>query len=660
MSGYGEEQIGRVLGGRYRLVAAVGTGASATVYQADDVQLRRRVAVKVLHPSLAEDAVFLRRFQGEAQAAAALSHPNIMAIFDWGTDRRVPYLVLEYLGGGSLRAMLDRGRLLSPSQALLVGLEASRGLDYAHRRGFVHRDIKPANLLFGEDRRLRIADFGLARAIADAAWTEPSGVILGTARYASPEQAKGEPADGKSDVYSLALTLVESVTGEVPFAGETTVATLMNRQDRLMPVSAELGPLAAVIERAGRPDAAERSSASELGQGLIAAAEKLPRPAPLALVATSAHTSIDTTNIGTTTSAGPPAQGGTAEPGQSGLRQHEGAGRTMVADGPPPPAPAPPPPVPEGPPPELFDQDGSRPRHTRNGFLITIAVLAVAAAIGVAALVARRSSIDRYPVEGLVGLEVGEARNRIATYGWEVNEVREKNDTEPLDVVIRTDPASGDLAEGEAFTLYVSDGPAPSQLPPLAGQRLEVAMLALADLELKLSVAGGEPSETIPAGTILSFTVAGQQVPERSMVDKGSTVNAVVSSGPAPRTIPALAGMAPAQAEQALKALGLVPARGEDVFADGVAAGQVATSNPPAGTAVPRDSTVTYQVSKGPNLVTVPVLNMMNLQQATAALTAAGLAVGPVTGDPNRAVVIASPPAGASVPRGTAVALTFF
>ncbi len=657
MSGYGEEQIGRVLGGRYRLVAAVGTGASATVYQADDVQLRRRVAVKVLHPSLAEDAAFLRRFQSEAQAAAALSHPNIMAIFDWGTDGPVPYLVLEYLGGGSLRSMLDRGRLLSPSQALLVGLEASRGLDYAHRRGFVHRDIKPANLLFGEDRRLRIADFGLARAIADAAWTEPSGVILGTARYASPEQARAEPVDGKSDVYSLALTLVESVTGEVPFAGETTVATLMNRLDRLMPVSADLGPLASVIERAGRPDPAERSSAAELGQGLIAAAEKLPRPAPLALVATSARTSIDTTTIGAAATVTGTSAGAAAARPPGGIRADHGRRRAS--------APGPATRTARagragGAIPEMFDQDASRPRRTRNGFLIVLAVLAVAAAIGVAALVVRRSTESSYPVEGLVGLEVGEARNRIATYGWDVSEVREKNDTEPLDVVIRTDPASGDLDEGESFTLYVSDGPAPSELPPLGGQRIEVAMRALADADLKLSVAGQEPSETIPAGTILSFTVAGQQVPERSMVDKGSTINAVVSSGPAPRTIPALAGMTPAQADAALKALALVPARGEDVFADGVATGQVAGSTPPAGTAVPRDSTVTYQVSKGPNLVKVPVLNMMNLQQATAALTAAGLKVGTVTGDPNRAVVIATPPAGSSVPRGTAVALTFF
>ena len=179
--------VGRTLGGRYRLVAPLGAGASATVYLAEDALLARQVAVKLLHPALAGDLSFLRRFRAEAQAAAALSHPHVVAVYDWGTDPSLdrgdgaPYLVTEYLAGGSLRAMLDRGRRLSPSQALLVGLEASRGLEYAHARGLVHRDVKPANLLFGDDGRLRIADFGLARAIAEAAWTEPAGVVLGTA-----------------------------------------------------------------------------------------------------------------------------------------------------------------------------------------------------------------------------------------------------------------------------------------------------------------------------------------------------------------------------------------------------------------------------------------------------------------------------------------------
>src|SRR5262245_36259332 len=286
MSAFGDDQVGRVLGDRYRLMAPVGTGASATVFLAEDVQLKRRVAVKVLHPTLAADAGFLKRFRAEAQAAAGLSHPNLVQVYDWGEDRGMPYLVTEYLGAGSLRAMLDRGRLLSPSQALVIGLEAARGLDYAHRRGFVHRDIKPANLLFGDDGRLRVGDFGLARAIAEAAWTEPAGVVLGTARYASPEQAKGQPVDGKTDVYSLTLSLIEAVTGHVPFAADTTVATLMNRLDKLMPVSADLGALAPVLERAGRPDPAERYDAGELGRALVQAAERLARPAPLPLVAT--------------------------------------------------------------------------------------------------------------------------------------------------------------------------------------------------------------------------------------------------------------------------------------------------------------------------------------------------------------------------------------
>ena len=275
-------EIGRVLGGRYRLVAPIGMGASAQVYLADDVRLRRRVAVKMLHVALADDAEFLRRFRAEARAAAALSHPNVMAVYDWGDDE-VAFIVSEYLGGGSLRALLDRGQLLTPSQALVVGLDATRALDYAHRRGFVHRDIKPANLLFGEEQRLRIADFGLARALAEAAWTEPQGAMLGTARYASPEQAKGETLSGKADVYSLALALIESVTGEVPFTADTTLGTLMARVDRPLVVPDELDALQAILTRAGHPDPEQRIDARTLAAGLLRAAKALPGPAPLPL-----------------------------------------------------------------------------------------------------------------------------------------------------------------------------------------------------------------------------------------------------------------------------------------------------------------------------------------------------------------------------------------
>ena len=271
-----------MLGGRYRLIAPIGIGSSAQVYLADDVKLRRRVALKMLHDALAGEVDFLRRFRAEARAAAALNHPNVMAVYDWG-DGEVAFLVTEYLPGGSLRGLLDLEVHLSPAQALNIGLEAARALDYAHRRGFVHRDIKPANLLFGEDQRLRIADFGLARALAEAAWTEPQGAVLGTARYAAPEQAKGETLTGKADVYSLALVLIEAVTGTVPFVADTTLGTLMARVDKALVVPDELGPMQSILTDAGHPDPEQRIDARALALGLLRAAKSLSRPEPLGL-----------------------------------------------------------------------------------------------------------------------------------------------------------------------------------------------------------------------------------------------------------------------------------------------------------------------------------------------------------------------------------------
>ncbi len=322
------ERVGLVLGGRYRLLAPIGTGASASVYLADDTVLRRRVAVKILHAALADDEAFLRRFRAEAQAAAALNHPHVVAVYDWGQDAGadrvggagapvawadstpdpaagIPYLVTEYLGGGSLRAMLDQGSRLSPAQALLVGLETARGLEYAHRRGFVHRDIKPANLLFDEDARLRIADFGLARALAEAAWTEPMGAVLGTARYASPEQARGESLDVKSDVYSLALVVVEAVTGRVPFAADTTIGTLMARVNQPLPVPDDLGALRDPLRWAGNPDPRSRPDAAEFGAALMAAASGFDRPAPLPLA--GAKGLRDLAGLGPDPTAHPPS-----------------------------------------------------------------------------------------------------------------------------------------------------------------------------------------------------------------------------------------------------------------------------------------------------------------------------------------------------------------
>lgn len=282
---------GQVIADRYRVVRLVSAGANTLIADADDLELHRLVTVKLLRPEFAASAEFRQRFEQQMEAVAALSHPNLASVHDLGAatvgKRNTVFVVSEYLSGGSLRDLFDRRRMLSPSQALAVGLDACRALDFAHRKGFVHTELTPSKLVFGDDRRLRIVDFGLARVLNEEVWTDPSDLPTHVARYASPEQAQGLPVDGHTDVYSLALILHEAVTGEVPFSGDSTVATLANRVDRLMPVSADLGPLASVLERAGRPEPSERWSAAQFGKALMRAAERLPRPEPIPILAPS-------------------------------------------------------------------------------------------------------------------------------------------------------------------------------------------------------------------------------------------------------------------------------------------------------------------------------------------------------------------------------------
>jgi serine/threonine-protein kinase len=256
------------------------------------------VTLKIVRPELAAVEAFRHRFDRVAELASVLTHPNIGTILDWGdTDldgEQTVFWVAEALGGGSLRDLLDRGRLLTPSQALVVGLEACRALDAAHRRGLFHTELTPSKMVFGADRRLRVIDFGMARLLGETGWAEPATLPTHVARYASPEQALGVKIDATTDVYALSLVLIEAVTGSVPFAADSTVTTLAARIDKLMPVSADLGSLAAVLERAGRPEAADRWSAAEFGRALVGAAEKLPKPDPIPVLSTGM---FDTTQL---------------------------------------------------------------------------------------------------------------------------------------------------------------------------------------------------------------------------------------------------------------------------------------------------------------------------------------------------------------------------
>ncbi len=281
--------VDRVLVGRYRIIEVVSAGANTVICSAFDIESAQPVTFKIVQPDLAQDEAFRREFRKRAEMASALGHPNIAAVLDWGDieldGESTVFWVVEHLGGGSLRDLFDRGRLLEPSQALVVGLEACRALDAAHQRGIAHTEVTPSKLVFGADRRLRIVDFGMAELIGREAWIEPATVATHVARYASPEQALSLDVGPKTDVYALALCLLEAVTGAVPFAADSTVSTLAARVGKLMPVSADIGSLASVIERAGRPEPEDRFTAAEYGRALVQAAEKLPRPEPIPIVA---------------------------------------------------------------------------------------------------------------------------------------------------------------------------------------------------------------------------------------------------------------------------------------------------------------------------------------------------------------------------------------
>lgn len=591
------DRVGQVLGGRYRLLAPIGTGASATVYLADDVVLRRRVAVKVLHDALAGDAAFLRRFEAEARAAAALNHPHIMAVHDWGQGD-VPYLVTELLDGGSLRGLLDRGSRLDPAQARQVGVDAARALDHAHRRGFVHRDIKPANLLFDDEGMVRIADFGLARALAEAAWTEPAGAVLGTAKYASPEQAQGATLDGSSDVYSLGLVLMEALTGSVPFTADTTLGTLMARIGRPVPVPEELGALVPALRAAGAADPADRPDAAAFATMLMAAGDLGPvARLPLAGIAALRPDDLDpreptTIHVSVAPVGGPVFVDPTVSSAPAGSapivvqpatrtvgRAIDGTSAATTVDG--------------------EATSVRRPRRRRRLLLVALAALVVIGGVGAFALL----RTPTHTIGSYVDLPIDEARAALASKGLRVATESQISETVPVDVVIDQDPPPGTtMSEGSTVTLVVSSGPPPVAVPTdLVGMTVEQATASLA----RASLRPGELTDTFDENVAKGIVVAlGPGV--GATAPKGSAVPLVVSAGARPRIIPeGLVGRPITDVTAQLESLGLKVKRIDD-WSETVPESVVMVVTPAAGQSVAKGSTVDVTVSKGKRPVTIP------------------------------------------------------
>ena len=617
------EQVGRVLGGRYRLIAPIGIGASGEVYLADDTQLRRQVAVKVLHRVLADDEVFLRRFRDEAQMAASLSHPNVVAVYDWGEDG-VPFLVTEYLGGGSLRAMLDEEGTLSPSQALLIGLEATRGLEYAHRRGVVQRDIKPGNLLFDSDGHVRIADFGLAKALAEASATEPSGAVLGTVRYASPEQAQGRRVDAKSDVYSLALVLVEAISGSLPYDADTPIGTLMARVDEPLELAPDLfGPLRGPLERAGRADPDERPDAGELNVALMAAAEDMPRPEPLPLVGAIAFDPL--ANVDTD-----PTLVGTAPVAAAAAASRRGRRRGKAE-------------------PKRSAPEPDKPQGRRWPWMVLMLLL-IAGAAAVTYAASTSSDAPTQAVPDLVGMTEDQVRAEVGDF-WQLEARFDREDGSEPDTVLRTEPeADIELEEGALLVYWISLGNDFKTVPTnLVGLPLEDAEAFLVGAGLRLGEVERRFDETADVDVVIEVAEPQPQLPG------GSPVDLVVSDGPAPRVVPdGLEGLSFPEAESQLAVDGLV-AVADEVYDNVVPKDLVISVDPPAGTELERGSEVTLQVSLGPEPVIVPNVAGMDVLSAAAAIEGAGLCVGETDGPANTPVIGTDPPAGVEVFYGSCV-----
>jgi serine/threonine-protein kinase len=653
---------GRVLAGRYLLHSAIGTGASGRVYVADDTRLRRRVAVKVLHAALAEDAAFLRRFRAEAQLAASLHHPHIVTVHDWGEDD-VPFMVLELLEGGSLRSMLDEGTRLTVPQAARVGRDVASALEYAHARGILHRDIKPANLLFDEHGRVRVADFGLARALAEASWTEPVGAMFGTARYASPEQARGVQLDARSDLYSLALVLVESVTGTVPFAADTTLGTLSARTHASLTAPSELGSLAPVIDRAGALDPDDRyPDASTMRAAIADAGDALPPPGPLHLAGMNdrvdPHPTRAVPTAPVTQSAWP------VEPPVAPVAAPVAA--SVAPKRPPTPGAA-----------QLFDQDDiaaaphlqptavaepvavtREPNRQRRWVPFVVATVIVITLALAAFFMARVGSAAALQVPSLVGMNGQKALTAAQHDGFTATIGPARAAPDPPGTVIQQDPAAGALTGNRHLRLVLSSGPAKVAVPNIVDKQWDqVARPALDKAGLLYDVKQ-QYDESHDAGIVLAVNPA-----PNVQLPPDSRVAVTVSQGHAPVQVPDVTNMSYDDAANALTAAHLTPKRAaKDEFSNNVKAGNVTRTDPVNGTTAPYGSTVTVYVSKGQDLVVVPNLVNRTPQNAADALAAQGLNMlvsGPYPKKPDQLVSGQDISPGTKVVRGSDVTVTF-
>jgi serine/threonine-protein kinase len=502
-------------------------------------------------------------------------------------------------------------------------------LHFLHGKGWVHGDVRPANIFLGDDSRVRLAGLGLKRVV------HSEQMSIEQASYAAPEIATGQQPTEQSDVYSLALTLLEMITGTLPFVGDTAAITLAARIDKLLPVSADLGPIAVPLERAGRPEASERFSAIDFGRAFAAIADKMPMPLPIEPLESKSFEAVIEEKIIDRT-------GEIARP----VVPSSASEQKMIID--------------DSDEPIYIANPAEIKRHKRIVAIGAVVALLMAGGISYR-IFAKRS----HEVPVIVEMNEGEVRNLVVPFKWTIVVTAERSDEVPAGNVIRTEPATGEsLEEGKTLTLVISQGPSLAELPELVGKTLQEAVDALTALEL-VPAQKDSSSEDVAAGSVISWLVPEQpSLTPGDKVLRGTTIDVLISTGPAPREMPSLIGMTLEQAQTVMNELRLVLVETPAAKSNAAAEGLIGAQSVVPGTQIARDAQVAYAISLGPDLVEMPRIIGNSFAIVEPRLLEAGFVVGKVTGKPNyklrKAFVgdkaIAS---GDQVPRGATIDLVF-
>ncbi|MGA7836131.1 MAG: Stk1 family PASTA domain-containing Ser/Thr kinase [Acidimicrobiales bacterium] len=578
----------RLYSHRYQVTHLIARGGMAMVYRAQDTLLNRAVALKILYPELSEDPLFVERFRREAQAAANLSHPNIVPVFDWGEDGETYFIVMELVEGVSLAEMLRNSVTLTASRSAQIVAQVAAALGYAHRSGVVHRDVKPGNILITRDGQVKVTDFGIAQAVSSEDHLAEAGSVMGTATYFSPEQAEGVAVDGRSDVYSLGVVLYEMLVGRPPFVGETPVEVSSQHVHNVVPPMSQFSSSvpsdleAIVMEALNKSPSNRYQSADELRADLIRFSEGQPVHAAMR----------DAAFFGADATRSVAAVAGE---------------RTRSV------------PVMQGP-----RTDVRRRRRSYNGIILVLVVLLIGAG-AYAFLEHNKTTTVKMP--DVIGQQQTAATKAVKDAGLVVGSTTLEKSHKPKGTVLSTSPRHGvKVTKGDAVSLIVSEGitTTPETVPDLVGMNVSAAIATLSHEKLSSKIS---ETPTVPpgSGNPAPNTVLAQSIPRGTTVQSGQTVTLTVLAPNAKYPLDSVNGKTIAAAAALLTSQGLSIATAEThACSNTIAQGLVIASNPPEGSLVTSNQVITLEVSSGNCQEPVPGVVGDTESQANTILTQYG------------------------------------